>query len=268
MKKMKFAVICAAVTAMMGFTSCLDGDTNNVSTGMEFVKNAGIAGYYRFENSAGFVLEPNNQSQWAETSISSNYALIQYQYSPDSVKQNSNRLPITLQGMASVKDAAHQVPGAEDTWANAPLYQVGMVAFPYFDENNLFLGVQYYAKADEDGSMADVEKNQHSFALYCSKTEDAIQGHNLVLYVQHQVTDLTINSERKSSAGFDYVHFYLTEAISWYKSQKSGELPENLVIKYKVPSTASGDDMLDYKKAVDASSSITLPYKSYFAETN
>lgn len=273
MKKMKLAVLGAAIVAMTGFSSCLDSDTNNISTGMEFVKNSsGIGGFYRFENSVGLMLEPNNQSQWAETSISTPYAIIQYQYSPDSIKQNSKRLPITLQGMAPVTESAYLPTSGEgeETWANAPLYQVGLAAFPYFDKDNLFLGVQYYAKTNDDGEVADSEKNgEHQFALYCAKTEeDAIKGSNLILYVLHKVNNTGVNSERKSSKGFDYVHFRLSEAISWYKSQKSGELPEQLVIKYKVPSTASGNDMLEYEKAVDVSTTITLPYREYFKDVD
>ena len=107
MKKIKLAAMFAAVVAMLGFSSCLGGDTNNIATGMEFVQvNSGIAGYYSFKNSAGFNLEPGNQKQWAETTITTPFVIIQYQYSPDSIKQNSKRMPITLQGMAPVEDAA------------------------------------------------------------------------------------------------------------------------------------------------------------------
>lgn len=266
MKKIKLAAMFAAVVAMLGLSSCLDGDTNNISTGMEFVRNKGIAGYYNFENSAGLNLVPTNQKQWAETSVTTPFVIIQFQYSPDSIKQNSKRLPITLQGMAAVKDAQYSLVNTE--WANAPIYQAGLSAFPYFDKNNLFLGVQYFVKTGSDGKLDAAEMGaSHEFGLYCEKTEkESISGNSLVLYIQHQVKDLSLNKDRKSNTGFDYVHFSLMEAVNWYKGVKN-DLPENLIIKYKVPGSMSGDDMLDYGKAKDVSSSLSIPYKKYFKDS-
>lgn len=277
MKKMKFAVICAAVTAMMGFTSCLDGDTNNVSTGIEFVQNSyrGMVGRYEFKNSAGYTLIPGNQKDWAETSISNPYVAIYYQFSPDSLKQNT--LPITLQGMVGVKEAVSSMQGVgggnvsdENTWANAPLYQASVEIFPYFDKDNLFLSVQYYAKTNDEGSVTEDEKNEyaHQFMLYNAETEDeSISGNNLVLYLLHKVADTNVNSERTSSSGFNYVHFNIANAISWYKSRKS-DIPENIVIKYMVPGIASGDDMLNYEKAKEVTNPIRLPYSQYFKQAD
>lgn len=268
MKKIKLAAMFAAVVAMLGLSSCLDGDTNNIATGMEYVKNAGMPGYYRFQNSAGLSLEPSNQKQWAETSVTTPYVIIQYQYSPDSIKENSKRLPITLQGMAAVKEAQYSVGDAD--WANAPIYLAGLAAFPYYDKNNLFLGVQYYVKTGSDGKVdaSDSQTEAHQFGLYCAKTEkESISGNSLVLYVHHKVNDLSTNKDRKSTNGFEYVHFSLSDALNWYKGVKEGALPDNLIIKWKVPGSASGDDMLDYDKAKDVSTSLSIPYSKYFKES-
>ena len=271
MKKIKLAAMFAAVVAMLGFSSCLGGDTNNIAPGMEYVKNTGMPGYYSFENSAGLRLEPSNQKQWAETSVTTPYVIIQYQYSPDSIKQNSKRLPITLQGMAAVKDAQYSVGDTE--WANAPIYLAGLAAFPYYDKNNLFLGVQYYVKSGSDGKVdaSDSQTGAHQFSLYCAKTEkESISGSNLVLYVHHKVNDLSTNKDRKSTNGFEYVRFSLSDALSWYKGVKNDDkaLPDNLIIKWKVPGRGlSGDDMLDYDKAEDVSTSLSIPYAKYFKES-
>ena len=271
MKKIKLAAMFAAVVAMLGFSSCLGGDTHNIATGMEYVKNIGMPGYYSFENSAGLRLEPSNQKQWAETSVTTPYVIIQYQYSSDSIKQNSKRLPITLQGMAAVTDAQDSVGDTE--WANAPIYLAGLAAFPYYDKNNLFLGVRYYVKSGSDGKVdaSDSQTDAHQFSLYCAKTEkESISGSNLVLYVHHKVNDLSTNKDRKSTNGFEYVRFSLSDALSWYKGVKNDDkaLPDNLIIKWKVPGRGlSGDDMLDYDKAEDASTSLSIPYAKYFKES-
>lgn len=268
MKKIKLAAMFAAVVAMLGFSSCLGGDTNNIATGMEYVKYTGMPGYSSFENSAGLRLEPSNQKQWAETSVTTPYVIIQYQYSPDSIKQNSKRLPITLQGMAEVKDAQYSMEDTE--WANAPIYLAGLAAFPYYDKNNLFLGVQYYVKSGSDGKVdaSDSQTGAHQFSLYCAKTEkESISGSNLVLYVHHKVNDLSTNKDRKSTNGFEYVRFSLSDALNWYKGVKEGALPDNLIIKWKVPGSLSGDDMLDYDKAKDVSTSLSIPYAKYFKES-
>lgn len=268
MKKIKLAAMFAAVVAMLGFSSCLGGDTNNIATGMEFVQvNSGIAGYYSFKNSAGFNLEPGNQKQWAETTINTPFVIIQYQYSPDSIKQNSKRMPITLQGMAPVEEAAPMMDPAN--WANSPIYAAGLTAFPYFDKNNLFMGVQYYVKKGTDGKIDASEQADHihQFALLCEKDKDkSISGNNLVLYLVHKAENLDINKDRKSSDGFEYVQFGLYEALTWFKEQKSN-LPENLIIKYKVPGKISGEDMLDYESAKDGSQPVTIPYAKYFKES-
>lgn len=271
MKKMKLAVLGAAVMAMTGFSSCLDsGDTNNLYPGMEFVDNTGsIAGaYYRFKNASGLTLIPSNAAEANKTSVDTRYALISYQYSPDSLKQNSTTLPITLQGIAPVKESSYSIPNEDNTWANAPVYSVTAgPMLPYFDENNLFLGVQYYVKLDSEGDLDDAEKGSaHSFRLYCAeKEEESIQGSDLILYLLHNVSDTSINNERKSSEMGEYVHFDISRAVNWYKSLKS-DLPENLVIKYKIPASASGEGMLDYDKAIEASSPVKITYKQWMPE--
>lgn len=58
MKKQKLAVVFAALLTMVGFSSCLNGETDPTASPREFMKVNGGVGYYSFTSSLGYTITP------------------------------------------------------------------------------------------------------------------------------------------------------------------------------------------------------------------
>ena len=238
MKKMKWAAMFAAAVAMLGFTSCLNSDDDNSNyPGYEYVQITSSIGYYSFRNASGYTLTPTNQG-----------------------------------GLAPVETYRNLYNESEVTsFANAPFYAVGVDSYaaPYFDKNTLFILAAYYAKLDSDGDLDEASTN-HTFGLYydANAEPEAMYSDDLVMTLYHHVTDTNLNKERTQFTS-KYLHFDISSAVAAYQS-KNGELPNQIVIKYKTPDTSMGgtdyEKLLDYANAKDATNPLQIPYQRYFAE--
>ena len=273
MKKMKWAAMFAAAMAMLGFTSCLNSDDNNSTyPGYEYVKIKSSIGYYSFSSTNGFTITPINQKDLFNVNFgNANYALMSYQYSPDSVNTVTKSVDVNVIGIAPVETGRSLYNENEMTNfnANAPFYAVGIdsYAFPYFDENSLFLMVAYYAKIGTDNKV-DTAEGIHDFGLYydVNADQEALYSDDLVLTLHHKVYNTALNKERTKYTS-KYLHFDIRNAVSQYQS-KHNSLPDKIVIKYKTVDTSMGgtdyEKLLDYANAKDATNPLQIPYKQYF----
>lgn len=274
MKKMKWAAMFAAAVAMLGFTSCLNSDDDNSNyPGYEYVQITSSIGIYSFRNASGYTLTPTNQGALSNVNFgSARYAVMSYQYNPDSINNVTHTVDITVTGLAPVETYRNLYNESEVTsFANAPFYAVGVDSYaaPYFDKNTLFILAAYYAKLDSDGDLDEPSTN-HTFGLYydANAEPEAMYSDDLVMTLYHHVTDTNLNKERTQFTS-KYLHFDISSAVAAYQS-KNGELPDQIVIKYKTPDTSMGgtdyEKLLDYDNAKDATNPLQIPYQRYFAE--
>ena len=80
MKKQKLAVVFAALLTMVGFSSCLNGETDPTVSPQEFMKVNGGVGYYSFTSSLGYTITPANMSALKDVQLSTSYAYVIYSY--------------------------------------------------------------------------------------------------------------------------------------------------------------------------------------------
>lgn len=265
MKKMKWAVMFAAAMAMMGFTSCLDNDNDvNTITGCEYMRVSGISGYYRFTSMLNYTVTPNNQSNLMSSDLTSGgFALVIYQYSPDSIQQNSTNIPATV-GATSVIEGTYN-DNIQTGFANAPFAQVDIYpyALPYYSKNDLFLTPASYYK----GSTTDyADLLNRSYMLTYGNEEGKVSQTELILTLHQRVPDLSVNDERSQRLA-PYVHFDISRALSQYTADTGQETPDYVVIQYKVPENLSNlEEALNYENAETTTSPLRIPYKSYIEQ--
>ena len=251
MKKMRLAVVFAALTVMFGFTSCLDdngGDSR--SMGQEIVKVSGAAGFYSFRSFGGYTLNPTNQSALQEMALNSPYALVAYYYDPSTVTQGFTQLDVEMASASEVKSGTVELGEAPEGGGNLPVYAVlnDSRGVPLIAEKSiLFLPVTYYYANSSDQTELASELNSHSFTLYY-EGEESVNG-RMRLELCHNVTDSTVT---RTGVGTEYRYFNIASALGSYESQ-FGSSPREIIVEFEQASVGSVNGSMN---------SITFEYKT------
>lgn len=237
MKRIKWAALCAALVSAVGFTSCLNEDTDTTQYGQEFMRVEGSVGYYQFRSSAGYTVVPTNQSDLANWSFSSRYALVVYTYDAATVTEGTTSLNAQIISASSLKESEVNPVSATDEDGNAPVYELPNSAGDgpkCYDENTLFLPIVYYYASSNDQSEQTSELNSHRFTLYYD--ENDTNASDMRLQLRHTVDDPDVD---RNTQGGEYRYFNIAPLLSKYRGQY-GELPANITIEYVKSNT---DDM-------------------------
>ncbi len=256
MKKQKLAVVFAALLAMVGFSSCLNGETDPTVSPQEIMKVNGFGGYYTFTSAYGYTVTPVNMSDLSDVTLDS-YAIVQYSYDSSLVEWNANK-DVTITNLVNIKDGTVMPKAPDADSGNAPVYTISssMVQPTYFDRYNLFVPVTYYYKSSSDKDDLQSELSSHSFVLYYDPSEVSTDG-TLLLHLRHKVTDASV---QRNEYGTEYRHFNLTPVLTSYTSLHNVAMPDKIVIEYEKSSSSS------YENA--SSDKVEIQYKSLFGETS
>lgn len=245
MKRMNLAVICTAMMALLGFTSCLDSK-NGTTTGqwVGIVKVNSASGYYQFKSADGSTIVPSNQSDLQGKGLENyTFAYVMATYNTEDLSQGSASVPMQISGVSPIKSSAVN-SGTGDgmaAFSNSSVAFVsndasnGMVTF--YSTQDMFVPVSYYYKPYSQGSaeLTD-ELNKHSFALFYDVK--AVSEGALTFHLRHQVQDEALNKER-TSRGAEYLHFNIAAAVQEYRLEKGG-LPQTIQIEY-LQGTTTGE---------------------------
>lgn len=257
MKKQKWAVFFAALLAMVGFSSCLNGENDPTAYPQEIMKVNGGGGYYTFTSAYGYTVTPVNMSALSGVTLDS-YAIVQYSYDSSLVEWNANK-DVTITNVVNIKDdkAMPMAPDADS--GNAPVYAISgtMVSPTYFDRYNLFVPVTYYYKNSSDKNDLQSELNSHSFVLYYDTSESGSASGTLLLHLRHKVTDPSV---QRNEYGTEYRHFNLTPVLNSYANLHNGSMPDKIVIEYEKSSSSSYENV--------SSDRVEIQYKSLFESTS
>lgn len=255
MKKQKLAVAFAALLAMVGFSSCLNGETDPTVSPQELMKVNGVAGYYTFTSSYGYTITPTNMSALSDLSLGQ-YAIVQYSYDSSLLEWNENK-DATINNVVSIKDDMVQATAPGSDAGNAPVYGISssMAQPMYFDKYNLFLPMTYYYKNSSDSDVLKAELNSHSFVLYFDPSNPENTDKKLVLHLRHKVTDDTV---KRDDYGTEYRHFNITPAVASYANLYGASLPEKLVVEYERSSSSSYENK--------SSQTLEINYKAVFEQ--
>lgn len=251
MKKLKGAVMIAAVMGMLGFTSCLDGDGENVYSGGGFVTTQGFDGAYSFRFSDGSSVVPTNQ-ELLEGKLPAGYTYYYIQYSFTSEEntgaETSKSINAEINYLVPIK-TDQAVPAAPSgTSGNAPVIGVNTLSgasFGYYDRNNIFVPISYAYKSSGDEDELDAEYASHRFFLYYDTQNTNLTKDRMYVELRHTVDDPSLNDKRTSVTG-EWRHFNIQQIVSMHQSKfGTSELPDQIVVEYEQASSGSYEQTYD-----------------------
>lgn len=261
MKKQKLAVVFAALLTMVGFSSCLNGETDHTASPREFMKVNGGVGYYSFTSSLGYTITPANMSALKDVQLSTSYAYVIYSYDSSLMEWNEDK-SATINAVLGIRDGWAMPRATVEEDGNAPVYSlqnntelIANYGYPaylaYYDKYNLFIPITYYYDSSEE-SGEDIDT--HSFALYYDSEEASDKG-TLLMHLRHKVINPAIKREKTNT---ESVHFNIAAVLSAYTAKTGISMPDKIVIEYEESQTSSYDNTTSDK--------LEFEYKSVFEE--
>ena len=257
MKKQKLAVVFAALLTMVGFSSCLNGETDPTVSPREFMKVNGVVGYYSFTSSLGYTITPANMSALKDVQLSTSYAYVIYSYDSSLMEWNEDK-SATINTAVGIRDGWAMPRATVEEDGNAPILSlqnnIGLISYfypAYYDKYNLFIPITYYYDSSEE-SGEDIDT--HSFALYYDSEEASDKG-TLLMHLRHKVINPAIKREKTNT---ESVHFNIAAVLSAYTAKTGISMPDKIVIEYEESQTSSYDNTTSDK--------LEIEYKSVFEE--
>ena len=134
MKKQKLAVVFAALLTMVGFSSCLNGETDPTVSPQEFMKVNGGVGYYSFTSSLGYTITPANMSALKDVQLSTSYAYVIYSYDSSLMEWNEDK-SATINTAVGIRDGWAMPRATVEEDGNAPILSlqnnIGLISYFY-----------------------------------------------------------------------------------------------------------------------------------------
>ena len=239
MKKTKFAVLLTAFMAVLGLSSCL-GEPDPYYTGTEIMKVNNMYGFYSFESSGGYSVEPTNSSM-ITSDINSAYAWVTYKYDTRTtvINENNKTIDAEIQYLLPINEIE---PGYGAMEANAAMFAVSE-SVKFYDKTNIFIDLTYYYESSNDQDDLTEELGKHDFYLTKATAEEDedVTDDTMVLFLTHMVADADNNEDRKAK-GTESRHFDLNYVLD-------GSVPETILVKFKQNSSSieAGDKAEDSK---------------------
>lgn len=245
MKQMKFFLMAVmAVVMSMSVTSCLNGDDNTVRQ-LSVIAKCTSSFPATFETVDGRKLIINDPSL-----ISLNTGeLYTFWYEYDSAEQpdNSTTLYVALcSGSTPVSINAKYSEGpmaaTEALSANAPMYTFNLSTdystqpAVLFDQQYLVIPIIYWVKLENTAEDQKREFEKHSFVLTYDAEAIEPDAKELVLTLNHVITDEGEENVSRDRYTSEYKAYRLDHAMAVFES-KAGQAPEKIIVKAKVNSS-------------------------------
>lgn len=201
MKTMKFFMLASAFASMIGFSSCLNGETNTTIQGAPILKvESSFMGGTYFTDISGVKYIPNKEILSAEGKFA--YVPMQYDYSL--YNQQENSYDITLLGdlsyLRTVTANYIEIP-QEQTTATLDVVDDGYNAGLVWGANNeyLLLPLSYTLHKDVDRNDEDEmneELRKHNFIIYTIPGKEFSEnGDSLKLYLRYTIQGVDLSEE-------------------------------------------------------------------------
>lgn len=264
MKKQKLAVVFAALLTMVGFSSCLNGETDPTVSPQEFMKVNGGVGYYSFTSPLGYTITPANMSALKDVQLSTSYAYVIYSYDSSLMEWNEDK-SATINTAVGIRDGWAMPRATVEEDGNAPILSlqnnIGLISYfypAYYDKYNLFIPITYYydssEESGEDSEESGTDIDTHSFALYYDSEEASDKG-TLLMHLRHKVINPDTKRDKTNTESF---HFNIAAVLSAYTAKTGISMPDKIVIEYEKSPTSSYDNTTSNK--------LEIEYKSVFEE--
>lgn len=235
MKKMKLAVVMAALTASLGFTSCLDNDGPSEYQVSGILKVKSNMGMDYFEAVDGTKYMPTQPVTIKGTA--SQFASVYFSYNYDQFVSEGNEKTITVLGTPEyVKRGDSTIGVKSDKCVSIreikQLDSYGAKGTIWATNEYLFLYPQFSVHKDTEVENLQTELGKHVFTLYYDENEQEDNGClNLTLgyTVYGADTDEALKEYNKSY--YCPIYFDLQTLVNKYEG-KYGKYPEKLKLEY------------------------------------
>ena len=238
MKQIKFFFLTLLVVLMgVSVTSCLKGDDNTEVQAYTVAKvTDNMFAYVSFLDISGYKMVSKNNVTELSNVNSGDFIYMLYTYDTKTdVDPTSQTINITVN--AAQKISGNSVNGiteevdADDYASNRPVIEISNeYSKPLmFDNYNLIIPIQYYAKED-------VDKHKFSLVYYTDKLKGKEENAGLTFYLRHQSSEETGESLRY----FSYRTFDLSDALFAYR-EEYGSFPTNIFIQIEKNSLSNGE---------------------------
>lgn len=232
MKQMKFLMVALVVLMGVSLTSCLNGDESTIRTGSEIVKVNQYDIPISFTNAAGIKLIPDK----AISSTNGKMALIYYQFDYSQLKENTEKVQITLLADPKYIDGTPvRIGSSEDITENAPMVTLepstgyGTLKGVFFDSNMLIVPIGYKVRDINSQEEANNEIARHAFTLVYDSTQPGENG-TLKLRLYHGITDPEGETVTRTKDAYDYKAYDLSGAILDYRVNNNDTKPTKVSI--------------------------------------
>ena len=239
MKQMKFLLVALmAVVMSVSVTSCMKGDDNTTGSGYTVAKVKSNISSISFTTIDGYTLLAGANSSLT-TAKPGDFVYLAYTYDTETdVDAASKTIKITIAGAQIVSGnpilGIQKSEDGESYKSNKPVITIsdGVLSPLMFDNDNLILPIQYYAKED-------ASKHKFTLVYYTDKLKGDKNGEDkndgLTLYLRH-------NSEETGEGThiFSYKTFDISRAISAYYREYGNSYPSKIYIEIEKNSNTDG----------------------------
>lgn len=249
MKKQKWAVVFAALLAMVGFSSCLSSEDDGVRTLEDYAEvNSSSFGGLSFTSMYGWVCVPNKT---VTSTPESKLAYIAYQYNNadmQALTSTSTNLPVTLlYDPVYLKDLSYPSSNLPLNTETVSIYSLGKNAgFVWGKNKYLVLAPTYLLKTGTTTDNLKTELANHSLSVYYLAEDDDVQAKTLTLHLRYKIagvgySSVEENSDTDESWAADYsVQYRYTDVsyvsldylLSQYKAVHGSD-PEKIAVEYE-----------------------------------
>ena len=239
MKQMKFLLVALMAVVMgMSVTSCMNGDDNTTGEGYTVakVKDNSFTSM-TFSTYDGYTLVTKEYYSGLSNVNSDDFVYLAYTYDRETdIDASTKTISITITGAQKVSgNAVNGIMNADNDLykSDKPVITIsdGYLVPLMFDNDNLVLPIQYYAKED-------ATKHTFNLVYYTDKLKGDKNGEDkndgLTLYLRHKSTETG-----ESIAIFSYKTFDISQAIIAYQGKYSS-YPSTIYIETEKSTSTDG----------------------------
>ena len=235
MKHMKYGLLVAGLSLMLGVTSCLDGGDNSTTVSYyEIVKKDALTGTYTSQ--MGYKVNPLNAGDLQGVPSTSGYIQLHYTY--DYTQDMSDgEIDATIYGYSTISEGLWMPQAPTEADSGAPVSGVEVTSsdatYFFYKLDDMFLPIEFFVRKGVDTSDLDdreEEMEKHQFTLYYNADEDFTEK-GMTLYLRHKLLEVEEDDEFTQLSG-GWWHFNIIDAMARYQ-KKYSKRPDKITISFE-----------------------------------
>lgn len=239
MKRFKWAALVAAMVSMVGFTSCLNNDDDGTRTTLGYFRAVGNYGAVYFQDMYDFKYQPTTSLMDSPTS---ELAFLYFTYNQNDITQGATSIDITLLQNPTYLKRLYVGTTLPDEKETVSLVDLSSANGGIWGVNEfLVLSPTYLLKSGTTDENLTEELANHRLEVYYDANENTNTS-TLTLNLRYTISGATAPEEGSDAEHWadeytvpytDAVYVRLSDVISKYQVNNSGNDPEKIVVEYE-----------------------------------